>query len=72
MYVCESQQVIQPDDYKDAALLASRQARRNLMEDAEADAEMKSAEEEQADTRPTKTVTNEMTIHVSGLHTRPN
>lgn len=37
------------------------------MEDADADAEMKNAEEEQADTRPTKTVTNEMTIHVSDI-----
>lgn len=38
------------------------------MEDADADAEMKNAEEEQADTRPTKTITNEMTIHVSDIN----
>uniref|UniRef100_K3WHC0 Cleavage and polyadenylation specificity factor subunit 2 n=1 Tax=Globisporangium ultimum (strain ATCC 200006 / CBS 805.95 / DAOM BR144) TaxID=431595 RepID=K3WHC0_GLOUD len=58
-------EVIVPDDFKDATLLANRQARRNLIEDADGDAEMENQEEEQADTRPTKTVTSEMTIHVA-------
>lgn len=62
--VMAAAQVIEPDDYKDAALLASRQARRNLLEAADGDAEMETAEEEKADTRPTKTVTNEITINV--------
>lgn len=60
-------QVIQPDDYKDAALLASRQARRNLIEDADGDAEMENAEEEKVDTRPTKTVTSEITVNVRAI-----
>ncbi|KAF1333779.1 Cleavage and polyadenylation specificity factor subunit, partial [Globisporangium splendens] len=58
-------EVIVPDDFKDATLLANRQARRNLIEDADGDAEMENQEEEQADTRPTKTVTSEMTIHIA-------
>lgn len=57
-------EVIEPDDFKDAALLASRQARRNLMEDADGDAAMENQEEEEADTRPTKTVTSEVTVLV--------
>lgn len=58
-------QIINPDDYKDTALLANRQARRNIIDDAEGDVEMGNAEQEAVETRPTKTVTTDVTVKVS-------
>jgi hypothetical protein len=61
----DATQIINPDDYKDATLLANRQARRNIIEDAEGDEDMEKADQEAAaETRPTKTITNEVTINV--------
>lgn len=58
-------QIINPDDFKDATLLANRQARRNIIEDADGDEDMENADQEAAaETRPTKTVTNEVTVNV--------
>lgn len=61
--ICE--QIINPDDFKDAKLLANRQARRNIIEDAERDEDMENAGQDTTiDTRPTKTVTNEIVVNV--------
>uniref|UniRef100_M4C192 Cleavage and polyadenylation specificity factor subunit 2 n=1 Tax=Hyaloperonospora arabidopsidis (strain Emoy2) TaxID=559515 RepID=M4C192_HYAAE len=58
--------IINPDDYKDASLLASRQARRNLIENEDGDVDMDKANEEAAvETRPTKTVTNEVVVNIA-------
>ena len=46
-------------------MLAIRQARRNLIEDANGDVDMDKANEEAAvETRPTKTVTNKVVVNV--------
>lgn len=57
-------QIINPDEYKDMTLL-NRQARRNIIEDADGDVKMGNAEqEEEVETRPTKSVTSEITVKV--------
>ncbi|GMF36590.1 unnamed protein product [Phytophthora fragariaefolia] len=62
-------QIINPDDFKDATLLANRQARRNIIEDADGDEDMENADKEAAaETRPTKTITNEVAVNVRYLH----
>lgn len=66
------QQIINPNDFKDATLLANRQARRNIIEDADGDEEMENADQEAAvETRPTKTVTNEVVVNVRAQHPAP-
>ncbi|DBA01353.1 TPA: hypothetical protein N0F65_001592 [Lagenidium giganteum] len=56
-------EIIVPDDYKDMTLAANRPARKGYV-DADGDAEMAEVEVAQ-DTRPTKTVTNEVTVMIS-------
>ncbi|EGZ29476.1 hypothetical protein PHYSODRAFT_552782 [Phytophthora sojae] len=64
-------EIINPDDFKDATLLANRQARRNIIEDADGDEDMESADKEAAaETRPTKTITNEVTVSIAARITQ--
>ncbi|KAG2527396.1 hypothetical protein JM18_003648 [Phytophthora kernoviae] len=65
-------EIINPDDFKDASLLANRQARRNIIEDAEGDENMENADQEEAvvETRPTKSVTNEVTVNIAARITQ--
>lgn len=63
--IASMEQIINPDDYKDTSLLANRQSRRNIIDDAEGDVEMGNADQEvAAETRPTKTVTNDVAVKV--------
>ncbi|TDH68560.1 hypothetical protein CCR75_005669 [Bremia lactucae] len=58
--------IINPDDFKDATLLANRQARRNIIEDADGDEDMKNAGQDTTiEIRPTKTVTNEIVVNIA-------
>ncbi|GMF10665.1 unnamed protein product [Phytophthora lilii] len=64
-------EIINPDDFKDATLLANRQARRNIIEDADGDEDMENADQEAAvEARPTKTVTNEVTVNIAARITQ--
>jgi cleavage and polyadenylation specificity factor subunit 2 len=64
-------EIISPDDFRDTSLASSRQARKQLTEDGDGDENMEDEEEENdeevVDTRPTKTVTEEVTITVRCL-----
>ncbi|KAF4027690.1 Cleavage and polyadenylation factor 2 C-terminal [Phytophthora infestans] len=64
-------EIINPDDFKDATLLANRQARRNIIEDADGDEDMENANQEAAvETRPTKTITNEVVVNIAARITQ--
>jgi len=65
-------QIINPDEYKDMTLV-NRQARRNIIEDADGDVKMGNAEqEEEAETRPTKSVTSETAVKVRSVPLHPS
>ncbi|KAF1776916.1 Cleavage and polyadenylation specificity factor subunit 2 [Phytophthora cactorum] len=64
-------EIINPDDFKDATLLANRQARRNIIEDADGDEDMENADQEAAvETRPTKTIINEVVVNIAARITQ--
>ncbi|CAI5731256.1 unnamed protein product [Peronospora destructor] len=64
-------EIINPDNFKDAALLAIRQARRNIIEDADGDDDMENADQEAAvESRPTKTVTNKVIVNIASRITQ--
>ncbi|KAL7680025.1 putative ribosomal protein L25 [Plasmopara halstedii] len=64
-------EIINPEDFKDATLLANRQARRNLIDDADGDEDMESADQEvAAETRPTKSVTSEVVVNIAARITQ--
>lgn len=58
-------EIIKPEDFKDSSLIAARQSRKGFF-DADGDVDMGKEEVELAhETRPTKTVTNQLTIIVA-------
>ncbi|RLN63180.1 hypothetical protein BBJ28_00009742 [Nothophytophthora sp. Chile5] len=64
-------EIINPDDFKDATLLANRQARRNIIEDADGDVDMENGDQDAVvETRPTKSVTSEVTVNIAARITQ--
>ncbi|KAI9911602.1 hypothetical protein PsorP6_009581 [Peronosclerospora sorghi] len=64
-------EIINPDDFRDSTLIVTRQARRNIIENVDGDENMENAEQEApVDTRPTKTVMNEVVVNIAARITQ--